>query len=80
MNDLNQLILNFDYDQNFKDQDFSKIPENTLVFFDDHVNHYERLQQAKFFNIRIALLTFNVKPENLLNFAMFNFTLFFLVL
>ena len=22
MSDLNQLILNFDYDQNFKDQDF----------------------------------------------------------
>ena len=35
----------------FKNQDFSNIPEDTLVFLDDHVNHYERLQQAKFFNI-----------------------------
>ena len=28
----------------FKDQDFSNIPDDTLVFFDDHVNHLERLQ------------------------------------
>ena len=33
MNDLNQLILNFDYDQNFKDQDFyvSKSNENSFL-------------------------------------------------
>ena len=45
--------------RDFKDQDFSKIPENTLVFFDDHVNHYERLQQAKFFNIKNIILEDN---------------------
>ena len=36
----------------FKYQDFSNIPSDTVVFFDDHVNHYERLKQAKFFNIK----------------------------
>lgn len=43
----------------FKDQDFSNIPDNTLVFFDDHVNHYERLQQAKFFGIKNIILEDN---------------------
>lgn len=43
----------------FKDQDFSNIPEDTLVFFDDHVNHFERLQQAKFFNIKNIILEDN---------------------
>ena len=36
----------------FKFHDFSKIPHETLVFFDDHVNHLERIQQSKFFNIK----------------------------
>lgn len=43
----------------FKDQDFSNLPEDTLVFLDDHVNHYERLQQAKFFNIKKIILEDN---------------------
>ena len=43
----------------FKNQDFSNIPNDTLVFFDDHVNHYERLQQAKFFNIKNIILEDN---------------------
>ena len=43
----------------FKNQDFSNIPEDTLVFLDDHVNHYERLQQAKFFNIKNIILEDN---------------------
>ena len=43
----------------FKDQDFSNIPDDTLVFFDDHVNHFERLQQAKFFNIKNIILEDN---------------------
>ena len=30
MSDLNQLILNFDYDQNFKDQDFYVSTSNEL--------------------------------------------------
>jgi chromosomal replication initiation ATPase DnaA len=32
MNDLNQLILNFDYDQNFKDQDFYVSKSNEFAF------------------------------------------------
>ena len=36
----------------FKLHNFSKIPNETLVFFDDHVNHLERIQQSKFFNIK----------------------------
>ena len=32
MSDLNQLILNFDYDQNFKDQDFYVSKSNEFVF------------------------------------------------
>tara|TARA_B110000003_G_C16484605_1_gene471088 strand:+ start:118 stop:903 length:786 start_codon:yes stop_codon:yes gene_type:complete len=47
----------------FKNQDFSNIPEDTLVFLDDHVNHYERLQQAKFFNIKNIILEDNYQEE-----------------
>jgi len=47
----------------FKNQDFSKLPEDTLVFLDDHVNHYERLQQAKFFNIKKVILEDNYQVE-----------------
>ena len=36
----------------FKFQDFSDIPSNSLVFFDDHINHMERIAEAKFFNIK----------------------------
>jgi len=36
----------------FKFQDFSNIPSDTLVFFDDHINHMERIMEAKFFNIK----------------------------
>ena len=50
-------------DIDFKNQDFSNIPKNTLVFFDDHINHYERLQQAKFFNIKHIILEDNYPPE-----------------
>jgi len=32
MNDLNQLIINFDYDQNFKDQDFYVSKSNEFAF------------------------------------------------
>ena len=47
----------------FKNHDFSNLPEDTLVFFDDHVNHYERLQQAKFFNIKKIILEDNYIGE-----------------
>jgi len=46
-------------DIDFKDQDFSNIPDDTMVFFDDHVNHFERLQQANFFNIKNIILEDN---------------------
>ena len=34
-----------------------------MVFLDDHVNHYERLQQAKFFNIKNIILEDNYLAE-----------------
>ena len=43
----------------FKHHNFSNIPYDTLVFFDDHVSHYERLMQAKFFNIKNIILEDN---------------------
>ena len=43
----------------FKFQDFSSIPENTLVFFDDHVNHIERMKESNFFKIK------NIEFENI---------------
>lgn len=36
----------------FRFHNFSKIPENTLVFFDDHVNHIERLRESNYFKIK----------------------------
>ena len=47
----------------FKYHDFSNIPNDTLVFFDDHVNHYERLKQAKFFGIKNIILEDNYKSN-----------------
>ena len=46
-------------DKDFRYQDFSNIPTDTLVFFDFHVNHYDRLIQAKFFNIKNIILEDN---------------------
>lgn len=36
----------------FKFQDFSNIPENALVFFDDHQNCIDRIQQCKWFGFK----------------------------
>ena len=47
----------------FKYHDFSNIPNDTLVFFDDHINHYERLKQAKFFNIKNIILEDNYNSD-----------------
>ena len=47
----------------FKMHDFSGIPDETLVFFDDHVSHLERIQQAKFFNIKNIIFEDNY-PSN----------------
>jgi len=46
-------------DIDFKFHDFSKIPLNTLVFFDDHVNHLERIKEASFFKIKNIILEDN---------------------
>ena len=43
----------------FKFHDFNQIPKDTLVFFDDHVNHAERLMESKFFNIKSIVLEDN---------------------
>ena len=45
----------------FKYHDFSNLPSNSLVFFDDHVSHMERIQQAKFFNIKNIILEDNYR-------------------
>jgi len=51
-------------DKDFKYHNFSNIPSDTLVFFDDHVNHYERLKQAKFFNIKNIILEDNYNESS----------------
>lgn len=48
--------------KDFRFHDFSNIPENTLVFFDDHVNHIERIIESKFFNIKHIVLEDNYSP------------------
>jgi len=47
----------------FRFHDFSKIPENTLVLFDDHVNHIERIKDANYFKIKNIILEDNY-PSN----------------
>ncbi len=46
----------------FKFHDFSNIPKNTLVFFDDHQNHIERLKQSKWFGIKHVVFEDNYPP------------------
>jgi len=48
----------------FKFHDFSKIPLDTLVFFDDHVNHIERIKEANFFKIKNIILEDNYNYKN----------------
>ena len=43
----------------FKYHDFSNIPEDTLVFFDDHQSHIDRIRESKFFNIKHIILEDN---------------------
>ena len=43
----------------FKFQDFQNIPKDTLVFFDDHVNHADRIIESKFFDIKNIILEDN---------------------
>ena len=43
----------------FKLHNFYNIPKNTLVFLDDHQNHFERLKQCKFFGIKNVILEDN---------------------
>ena len=47
----------------FKYQNFTRLPKNSLVFFDDHINHLDRIQQAKFFNIKNIILEDNYRPK-----------------
>lgn len=51
-------------DIDFKFQNFSNIPKNTLVFFDDHVNHSERIKEALYFNIKNIVLEDNYKKNS----------------
>lgn len=50
-------------DLDFKYHDFSKLPENVLVIFDDHVNHIERIREANFFKIKNIILEDNYPSE-----------------
>ena len=43
----------------FKYNEFKNLPNNTLVFFDDHVNHVERIKQSNFFGIKNIVLEDN---------------------
>lgn len=51
-------------DIDFKFQNFSNIPKNTLVFFDDHVNHSERIKEVLYFNIKNIVLEDNYKKNS----------------
>ena len=43
----------------FKFNEFKNIPTNSLVFFDDHVNHVDRIKQSNFFGIKNIVLEDN---------------------
>lgn len=49
----------------YKNQDFSKLnfkdTKNTLLFLDDHINHYERIKDAYFYGIKHVILEDNYK-------------------
>ena len=46
----------------FKYQNFYDLPKETLVFFDDHQNHFERLKQSKWFGIKHVIFEDNYPP------------------
>jgi hypothetical protein len=46
----------------FKFQDFSSIPSNSLVFFDDHQNAVDRLMQSKWFSFKHVIFEDNYIP------------------
>ena len=48
----------------FKFNEFKDLPDNTLVFFDDHVNHIERIKQSNFFGIKNIILEDNYSSDN----------------
>ena len=64
--DLNQreyISKNVKYSStDFKFQDFSNISKNSLVFFDDHVNHVDRLLESKYFNFKHVVFEDNYPP------------------
>ena len=47
----------------FKFNEFKDISNNTLVFFDDHVNHIERIKQSNFFGIKNIILEDNYSEQ-----------------
>ncbi len=49
-------------DRDFSEQDWKNLPENSLVFFDDHQNAYKRLQQCKWFGFRHVIFEDNYPP------------------
>ena len=45
--------------RDFKFQNFKNVDKNSLVFFDDHVNHIDRINDANFFGIKNIVLEDN---------------------
>ena len=59
----------------FKFHNFSNLPKNTLVFFDDHQNHIDRIIQAKWFGIKHVVFEDNY-PVNFGDFYTLKHALF----
>jgi hypothetical protein len=51
-------------DRDFSDHDWSEVTERSLVFFDDHQNAYERLQQCKWLGFKHVIFEDNYPPQH----------------
>jgi len=52
------------FSEDISNLNFEKIPKNTVLFLDDHQNHYERLKLAKFLNIKNIILEDNYRHND----------------
>ena len=50
-------------DGDFSQYDWSNIPDNSLAFFDDHQNAYNRMQQCSWFGIKNIMFEDNYPPQ-----------------
>ena len=51
-------------DGDFSQYDWSRIPEKSLAFFDDHQNAYNRMQQCNWFGIKNIMFEDNYPPQH----------------